>query len=178
MDNISLFHLIFGLNGKNSILDYLMISGAESLIYLAIGLSCLLAFRGKVSEKKAFLLTLISFPIMVVIIKSIHIFFFEARPFVTYDILPLISYLHEDASFPSRHASTIAVIAFAYSYYKSKWTPLFLFLMLWIGFSRIFVGVHYPLDILGGFGTGLASVAISIQLKKLLNGLFIQSLKS
>jgi undecaprenyl-diphosphatase len=33
--------------------------------------------------------------------------------------------------------------------------------LLWIGYARIFVGVHYPLDILGGVGTGSLSACFA-----------------
>jgi undecaprenyl-diphosphatase len=33
--------------------------------------------------------------------------------------------------------------------------------LLWIGYARIFVGVHYPLDILGGIGTGALSACVA-----------------
>ena len=64
-------------------------------------------------------------------------------------------------SFPSSHASNsmTAVIIFALFYRKHKyWLPL---LAILIGLSRVFVGVHYPLDVLmgwilgAGIGTGV-----------------------
>lgn len=40
-------------------------------------------------------------------------------------------------------------------------------LMVFIGISRVVVGVHYPLDILGGFGVGTLSAAIISGLRRL-----------
>lgn len=167
MDNFSLFFLISGLNNQYPALDYIMIFGAEYLIYFAFILMFVLAVWGGSNEKKALLLTLFCLPILVIIIKVIHLFFFEPRPFISFDISPLIPY-KADASFPSRHASIISSLAFAYTYLKSKWAPFFLIIMIWVGLSRIYVGVHYPLDIIGGFLVGIFSLIVALQIKNLL----------
>lgn len=159
-------------------MNSLMIFGAEYIIYLTFIGMFIITFKGKVNERKALLLTLLSLPVVVIIIKTIHIFYFEPRPFVSFDITPLVPY-KTDASFPSRHTSIMAAITFAFTYFKSKYSLLLLFLTLWVGFARIYVGVHYPLDILGGVLVGVVSVAVALQLKKFLKLRFLgQSLKS
>lgn len=168
MDNLSLFFLIFGASNKNNLLDFLMIFGADQLIFLMLILIFILAIKGKIPEKKAFVIFLISFPIIVLTIKTIHLFFFEPRPYITNDILPLINYTKTDASFPSRHTTIAFIMAIPYLYYKSKWGPVLLFLAIWVGISRIYVGVHYPLDIIGGVLAGIVSIAISLQIIKLI----------
>lgn len=144
-----------------------MLFGARYLIFVVFLLSFFLLFKGTIKERKAFFLIALSFPIAVLIIIGIHFFFYEPRPFVTYHIIPLYPY-KPDASFPSRHASFISVISFAYIYFKSKWSPLFILFLVWIGLARVFVGVHYPVDILGGFIIGIISLFFSIQIIKLL----------
>lgn len=167
MDNLGLFLFVFSLGNRSELLDYFMIFGAEYVIYLTFILIFVTAFRSTLRERKAFILAIISIPLVIVLIKIIHLFIFQPRPFETLDITPLI--LHEaDASFPSRHASLMTAISFPYFVYKSKWAPLFLFLMLWVGISRVYVGVHYPLDILGGFITGLVSFLLTRQIIKIL----------
>lgn len=170
MDNVSLFFLIFGLNNQSQLADLLMIFGAEFLIYLMLILAFILAVRGKIPERKSLILFLISFPILVLLIKFIHLFLFEPRPYITNNILPLITHKEADASFPSRHASIMSAIAFAYWYYKSRWTPLFLLSLIWVGIARIYVGVHYPIDILGGIIFGITSLLISRQIIRLIKG--------
>lgn len=144
-----------------------MIFGARFIIYLTFLLLFIFAFKGGIKEKKALILATLSIPILVLIIKSIHLLYFEPRPFVSLQFDPLID-VEEDASFPSRHAAIMSSIAFAYLYFKSKWAVFLLLLMLYVGISRIYVGVHYPLDILGGFIVGITSLAIALQVKKLL----------
>lgn len=178
MDNLTLFFLIFGLNSQSPMMDSMMIFGARFAIYLTLILMFVLVFKGGVKERKSLVLALLSIPIIILLIKVIHLFFYQSRPFVVNDILPLIPHA-ADASFPSRHTSIMSGIAFAYTYFKSRWAPLFLLLMLWVGMARIFVGVHFPLDILGGGIVGIVAVAIALQLKKLLKlRFFSQPLKS
>lgn len=177
MDNLSLFFLIFNLGNQSILLDTLMVFGADPLIFLMLVLIFILTIKGKVPERKAFVLFLISFPILVLIIKAIHLFFFEPRPYITNDILPLINHVKADASFPSRHASIAFIMALPYLYYKSKWAPVLLFLATWVGISRIYVGVHYPLDILGGILTAILSLIISKQIVKFLKLKFSLQLK-
>ncbi len=167
MDNTSLFFLIFNLSRHNAFLDMLMLFGARYLIFGVFLLNLFFLFKGTIKERKAFFLMILSFPIAVLIIIGIHFFFYEPRPFVTFHLTPLYPY-NPDASFPSRHASFISIIAFAYLYFKSKWSPLFILFLIWIGISRVFVGVHYPIDILGGFIIGIISLFFSIQIIKLL----------
>lgn len=144
-----------------------MIFGARFIIYLTFLLVFVLSIKGGIRERKAMILAILSIPILLLLIRSIHIFYFEPRPFVTYNFSPLINPVG-DASFPSVHTSLMAVFAFSYVYFKSKLASVFLLLMLGVGISRIYVGVHYPLDILGGFIVGIISLAIGLQVKKLL----------
>lgn len=167
MDNIAIFFLIFGLSNQHLMLDYLMIFGAEYVIYLTLLLIFIISIKGKVEERKSLILFLVSLPIIIVLIKIIHIFIFEQRPYVTEDIIPLISH-KADASFPSRHTSVMAAIAFSYIFFKSRWYPLLLILNAWVGVARVYVGVHYPFDILGGFIVGLFSVILGRQVMKIL----------
>ncbi len=70
-------------------------------------------------------------------------------------------------SFPSSHATNISSIAVIFSFFYRKGTAWFVLLAVIIGFSRIYVGVHYPLDVLGGFiiGSSAGFAVILIYLK-------------
>ncbi len=64
-------------------------------------------------------------------------------------------------SFPSNHAMNMFTAATVLSCFYNKYAGYYFGFALLIGFSRIYVGVHYPLDILGGalfgilLGTGV-----------------------
>jgi undecaprenyl-diphosphatase len=93
------------------------------------------------------------------------IVFHRERP----DILRLIDIT--GYSFPSGH-SMISICYYgliAYILYKtmkSRWKYLIVFLLatliLSIGISRIYLGVHYASDVIGGFSAGLAWLAVFI----------------
>ncbi|MBM4179350.1 MAG: phosphatase PAP2 family protein [Ignavibacteria bacterium] len=63
-------------------------------------------------------------------------------------------------SFPSNHAMNNAFIAFILSAWFPRWRTLLWGVALLIMFTRLYCGVHYPSDILGGAVIG-ASVAFA-----------------
>lgn len=163
--NIELFFQIHNLAYKNSILDFLMVFGAIYLIFIVYLLIIIFFLKGALLEKKAALLTFLGLVVSFFIVQFIRLFIFEPRPFVTFPIKPLVEELSTH-SFPSIHTTLTAVAAFAFIYYKSKLAPFFIFSLLWIGFARIFVGVHYPLDISGGILVSFLSVFLATKLIK------------
>ncbi len=58
-------------------------------------------------------------------------------------------------SFPSSHASNMGSSMFLLSMAFRPWTPLFVIIALLVGLSRIYLGLHYPSDVLGGYALGL-----------------------
>ena len=84
------------------------------------------------------------------------------RPFAEMeDLILLISKPH-DYSFPSGH--TGSSFAAAYALWKTtprKYGILAMVLAGLIAFSRLYLGVHYPTDVLGGIITGIIAGLIS-----------------
>lgn len=71
-------------------------------------------------------------------------------------------------SFPSNHTQNAAVLWTAIALWARKsWVSAFAVLMvLAIGFSRIYLGVHYPTDVLGGLLVGLCLTLGLYRLKR------------
>ncbi len=85
------------------------------------------------------------------------------RPFIVLNDLKLLIPLPGSYSFPSGHTAS-SFTAFGVFYFlnlKYKW-PVF-FTAFLIAFSRIYLGVHYFSDIIGGviLGTGIAYIICS-----------------
>ena len=58
------------------------------------------------------------------------------------------------ASLPSGHSTTIAAVAVVLSLRFPRITPFFVWMALMIGASRVYVGAHYPSDVLMGLTSG------------------------
>ena len=85
--------------------------------------------------------------------------FYRDRPFVTHAVLQLIAH-PANASFPSDHAIGAFVIATSIWLFHRKEGALAALAAL-IAISRVWTGVHYPLDVLAGAAIGIiAAVAV------------------
>ena len=94
--------------------------------------------------------------------------FDRPRPFVTHpELMPIT--LEADASFPSGHTSAAFSLATSLSLNYPKWyiiAPSFLWASA-TGYSRMYMGVHYPTDVLAGavLGAGTSWLAYEINKK-------------
>ena len=89
------------------------------------------------------------------ILKNI---FARTRPFDVKEGISLLITAPKDFSFPSGHtaASFTAVAALYFAGEKKLWKPALVLAVL-IAFSRLYLYVHYPTDILGGIIVGIVS---------------------
>jgi len=99
----------------------------------------------------------------------------QPRPF-NYDPR-VIKFVHEDSGgLPSGHTQS-AVVVWGYLAYCFKKKPLWLlagFLILAIPLSRIYLGAHFPTDLLGGYVLGALVFFLFLRLDSLLESWFTQ----
>ena len=89
------------------------------------------------------------------------------RPFDTYtQIIPLIT-RPKDYSFPSGHTcASFAVALVCLRMLPGKWGILPVVLAGMIAFSRLYLGVHYPGDVLAGFLVALLTSTVACRLMR------------
>jgi undecaprenyl-diphosphatase len=84
------------------------------------------------------------------------------RPYAVMPHLHVLIARPSSGSFPSQHATTTFAGATLLSFLWPKGSPVFLFAAVVIGFSRLYLGVHYPTDVLAGAAIGAAVAGIGI----------------
>lgn len=67
----------------------------------------------------------------------------------------LLTHPHTGKSFPSNHAANNFSAATVLSFAHPPLAPLFFAIAFIVGYSRIYVGVHFPFDVLGGALLGI-----------------------
>ncbi len=126
----------------------------------------------------------------------------EPRPFVTHpSLVPLVAHVADD-SFPSDHAtvaSALVTMLVVYAVYlwrrrtsevadptagarvhgalaalATLLAVLGIVCVLFIGYARVYVGVHYPGDIIGGILCGLISGLIAAWVRRLIEPLLVR----
>ncbi len=105
--------------------------------------------------KDAFMMAVAVF-ITYIIVTVTKVLVAFPRPFEALKHIHVLVTLPDSYSFPSGHAAlTMALATAVYGYHKRLGELLFAFAFA-VGMARIYVGVHYPLDVGVGFLIGFA----------------------
>jgi undecaprenyl-diphosphatase len=90
--------------------------------------------------------------------------FNRARPFIfDTDIAPLIK-TPSSSSFPSGHSATAAAGAITLSAVYLSFAPALILSGILVALSRVYLGVHYPFDVLAGIFIGTVTAIIVLAL--------------
>ncbi|MEK4578754.1 undecaprenyl-diphosphatase [Bacillus sp. FSL R12-0074] len=151
--NYTVFQWINNFAGSSKLLDTLMIAITNSAAYVAILFMLILWFNnGKkenaIRKQYTVLYTTLSVSIALLINVLIHAVYYHPRPFITHHVNQLVPHA-ADSSFVSDHSVLVFSIAFVFILRGEKLKYIALIWAVLVGISRMYVGVHYPLDILG-----------------------------
>jgi len=155
--NISLFEKINSLASAYKILDWIGIFFADYLLYIALAIILVILFI-KRTRLMAVAIVISMFLSRIIITEPLKQIFHHARPYVTLEnVRKLISENNDYASFPSGHASIFFAIAMAIYFFDRKLGIFSFIIAILVGLSRIYVGVHWPIDVFSGAVVGIIS---------------------
>ena len=104
---------------------------------------------GDERSRELVLKTVFVFAVAMLLNLLVHTLWFHPRPFM---IHLGTNFLHHgpDSSFPSDHMTTASAVAWTFVLGRKRaMAVLFTVLALTVGWARVYLGVHFPLDIMG-----------------------------
>ena len=142
----------------NDVFVWLSKLGTDGIVWLAIGLVVALVWR----RALPFALVVLAVAAADGLAVLLKVLIGEKRPTDPTSLVPI----PHSQSFPSGHAA----IAFAAATMLAVLVPpaaaAFFVLALAIGYSRVYVGVHWPLDVVGGAILGVATALLLLAIAR------------
>ena len=133
--------------------------------YATLGLTAVASLWLLVGKKPAWAL-LLTLTVLLerALVEALKDWMGRPRPHLGVDLLPT------SLAFPSGHAANsmtaflAAALIVAPPIYRGPWVAGALLLTFVVGLSRIYLGVHWPSDVIGGWTLGLLSVSIALMI--------------
>jgi undecaprenyl-diphosphatase len=168
--NYQLFNLI---NASGGLQGFALVSSiivAKYLVYLIPVWLVVLWIFAAPKYRGALLFAVIATVISLIVSYLIGLLWFQPRPFM----VPIgHTYLTHgaDSAFPSNHVTFIWAIGFSLLLQPGLRAPgsIMLLIALAVGWARVFLGVHFPLDVVGGIVTATVIVLILSPARPLIN---------
>ena len=165
--DLKIFGFINGLSGNIKIVDGISLLFANDyFVPVSIGLVLLFHWIGfansnlKECSQRRVIKSIVIMIIANAIILLLNQIIFRERPFIENEV-NLLFYMPTDSSFPSNACA--GSVSLALGFFDKKWIKTFLLLFvlaILMSTSRIYVGIHYPTDILAGIFISLISYFI------------------
>ena len=172
--NNQIFFFFYNLAHRSVFFDKIVVFFAHTFPYLVVlGAGVFLLIHHEVlpsknpfkifSQKwKEIVLVFFSGVLAWLVAEVLKILFHTPRPFIAFQ--NVVSLLPETSfAFPSQHSTFFMALAFAIFFSHKKAGYWFMSFAFIIGIARIIAGVHFPIDILGGFLLG-AIIAYLVRL--------------
>lgn len=162
-----------GLVGTVPAFDALMeIVVSDYLVPVALALTLLaLWFAGDAGSRRRCQLGVIAAVLALALangsIEILNNFYFRDRPFVHHEI-SLLFYEPTDSSFPANAAALAFGVSTAVCAFNRRVGGALLAVSALYAFSRVYAGVHYPLDVIAGGLIGAAAAMLTHAVVKLL----------
>ena len=150
----TIYSLINGLAGRFFALDKAMIFIAQNFQYFFAITLLLLWFKKDTKEKveanrKVAIIAMMTMLIAVGINHLIGFVYFRPRPYTLHAAHLLVN-PSVDPSFPSDHATFAFALTLPILVVNKHFGRIMIVMSLLLCFSRVFIGIHYPLDVVGG----------------------------
>lgn len=156
--DLALFNAIHRYWGTSRFLDALGTFLANALTYLMIvGMVVFIFYAAHTNRERLFVAAemFLAFVLARLILAgTLSAILGRARPFVALGFTPPFVPLTAGA-FPSGHMAGLFSVALVMFTINTRWGLLYFVLSLLVGFGRVFTGLHWPSDILGGIAVGL-----------------------
>jgi undecaprenyl-diphosphatase len=144
----------------NPVFEWLSRVGTLGLVWVAVGLVLAVMWR----RPRLFVLILAADGVADLVAAGLKRITHVQRPAFRYSEPRALVHVPHDGSFPSGHAATSFACATVLSVLAPRLAPGLYVLAAGIAYSRVYVGVHYPFDAIGGAALGVVVALVLLQL--------------
>lgn len=164
--NVDLFRTINDFGKEYTYLNNFFIFMAEYMVFVLAFIALIFWFTRREENRMMIISATISFILAEMMGKIAGTLHSNNQPFAELSNVNKLIEKAVDNSFPSDHTILFFAFCMTFFMYQKRWRYIWIMLALVVGISRIWVGVHYPADVIVGaiisiFSTFIASFIVS-----------------
>ncbi len=152
------FFYLLNTQGQNSFFDWFMpfMSDLKNFTYVLAVLGLWVLWK----EKKAGVIFLVFIGLTLLLTDQFSSHWLKAwvgrvRPCHVLQGVHMLTDCNTSYSFPSSHAVNIFAAAYFLARPFPRYAPFFYGIAAIVGYARVYLGIHYPFDVIGGAAIGL-----------------------